>query len=262
MDTGLDEIKFIYDRNVAMSITDIDSLYGALKTALAGLIEEHDLAGKELNVRCRVLEAAEAIGTPEHKDYPILKGREHMVEARMENARGQAFADEFENFEGPVDSLLTMELDTNSKRAIFIAGLNAAFKYCKKCGPTVHCKDDEPVECAKKLHEIFSENEKILLAGLQPRFLEELSKTNSIRTVDLDPENIGTVRYGVKVEPPENTEEAIEWCDTVFATGSTVVNGTITDFLKLDKRVVFFGVTIAAAASILGLEVFCNAPER
>ena len=245
-----------------MSITDINSLYDQLRAAMSELIEECGLAGKELNVHCRVLEAAEAIGNPEHKDYPILKGRESIVEARLENARGQAFADEFKNYEGPVDSLLTMELGSNSQRAIFIAGLNAAFKYCGKCGPTVHCKDEEPLECAKKLHDIFEADQKILLVGLQPRFLEELTKTNKVRAVDLDPENIGTVKAGVTIEPASATQDAIEWCDAILATGSTVANGTITTFMNIDKRVVFFGVTVAAAASILGLETFCHAPER
>lgn len=245
-----------------MSITDINSLYDQLRKALAELIEEHDLSGQDLDVNCRVLEAAEAIGNPEHKDYPILNGRESMVEARFGNGRGQAFADDFKNFQGPIDSLLTMELDTNSKRAIFIAGLNAAFRHCGKCTETVHCKDEEPIECAKKLHDIFDANDKILLVGLQPRFLEELAKTNQIRTVDLDPANIGQVRYGVEVEPAENTQEAIEWCDAILATGSTVVNGSIITFLNIDKRVVFFGITGSATANILGLETFCNTPAR
>ena len=245
-----------------MSVTDINSLYDQLKKGLAGLIEEYDLSGQNLDVNCRVLEAAEAIGNPEHKDYPILKGRESIVEAKFGNGRGQAFADDFKNYQGTIDSLLTMKLDSNSKRAIFIAGLNAAFRHCGKCEMTVHCKDEEPVECAKKLHDIFDANDKVLLVGLQPRFLEELAKTNQVRVVDLDPENIGKVKSGVEVEPVENTQDAIQWCDAILATGSTVVNGSITTFLNLDKRVVFFGVTIAAAGTILGLETFCNAPAR
>ena len=245
-----------------MSNPDIEALYDKLKAALAERIDECSLAGNDLQVHCRVLEAAEAIGSPEHKDYPILQGREHMVEAAFRGSRGQAFADQFENHQGPVESLLTMDISTNARRAVFVAGLNAVYRYCGICDKTVHCRDQEPLECAKKLHDIFPAESKVLLAGLQPRFLEALAETNAVRAVDLDPRNIGTQRSGVKIESAEATQEAIDWCDSILVTGSTLVNGTITTFLNTPKRVVFFGVTISAAAKILNLETFCHAPVR
>lgn len=245
-----------------MNRTDIESLFDKLKASLAHLINENNLAGDNIAVHCRVLEAAEAIGNPEHDDYPILSGREHMIEATFRGSRGQAFGDEFTNHEGPIDSLLTMKLDTNARRAVFVASLNAVYRYCGICDKTVHCKDDEPLECAKNLHEIFPASDKVLLVGLQPRFLEELAKTNRVRTVDLDPKNIGDMRHGVRVEHVDATPDACEWCDSILITGSTLVNGSISNFIHLDKHVVFFGVTISAAAEILGLETFCHAPVR
>ncbi len=239
-----------------------ESLYDRLKAALADLIEQHQLAGKDLEVRCRILDSVEAIGSPEDQDYPILRGREHMVEAVFDGFRGQAFADEFENLHGPVESLLEMPVDTNARRAIFIAGLNAVYRRCGVCEKTVHCRDEEPRDCAGRLPEVFPGEEKVLLAGLQPRFLETLVQTNTVRAVDLDPRNVGEQRFGVEIEPAEATADAIAWCDRILATGSTVVNGTITTFLDAGKPVVFFGVTVSAAAEILGLETFCHAPVR
>jgi hypothetical protein len=94
--------------------------------------------------------------------------------------------------------------------------------------------------------------------GHQPRFLQTLAAATSLRVVDMDGDNIGSDVAGVRIEPPENTPGAMAWCDLVLATGSTLVNGTITAFLEQDKPVIFYGVTTAAAAEILGLDRFCH----
>ena len=57
------------------------NLYEELREALNNEIQKHDLSGKNISVRCKALSATEAIGTPEHDDYPIIKGKEVMVEA-------------------------------------------------------------------------------------------------------------------------------------------------------------------------------------
>ncbi len=245
-----------------MQNSTTELLYDRLKSSLAKLIDDHDLAGRNLQVQCRILDSVEAIGSPADRDYPILGGREHMVEAAFEGFRGQAFADEFENLDGPVESLLEMDADTNARRAIFIAGLNAIHRRCGLSEKTVHCRDEEPRDCAGRLQEIIPSGEKVLLAGLQPRFLQALAATNPVRAVDLDPRNVGEQRYGVEIEPADATPDATAWCDRILATGSTIVNGTITTFLESGKPTIFFGVTISAAAEILGLETFCHAPVR
>lgn len=245
-----------------MQKVTIESLYDRMKAALADLIAERGLAGQDLQVRCRVLDSVEAIGSPNDRDYPILRGRESMVEAVFDGARGQAFADEFENLEGPVERLLEMEVDTSARRAIFIAGLNAVWRRCGLCELTVHCRDEEPRECATHIGDVIPAGEKVFLAGLQPRFLEALAATNSVRVVDLDPRNMGERRCDIEIESEDATEDALAWCDRIFATGSTIVNGTITTFLNAGKPAVFFGVTISAPAAILGLETFCHAPAR
>lgn len=242
--------------------SEIELLYGRLKSSLATLIDEHDLAGRDLQVRCRVLESVEAIGSPLDLDYPILRGREHMIEAVFGGFRGQAFADEFENLDGPVERLCEIDVDTNARRAIFIAGLNAVYRSCGLCETTVHCRDEEPRDCAQRLREIIPQGERVLLVGLQPRFLETLAQTNPVRTIDLDPRNMGQRQFGVEIESADATAEAIGWCERILATGSTIVNGTIVTFLEPGKPIVFFGVTISAAATILGLETFCHAPAR
>jgi hypothetical protein len=232
--------------------------YDALRAAFADAIERNDLAGKSIGVRCGALSPAEAIGEPEHDDYPILKGKEVMVEAVFEGARGQAFSDSFENAEYLVDDLPAMALDSNRSRASFVAGLNAVYRHLGLCEGTVHCRDGEPADCAGHLLEAAGSPEKVLLVGYQPRFLHTLAAATSLRVVDMDADNIGAEVAGVCVEPPESTADAMAWCDLIFATGSTLVNGSITTFLEQEKPVLFYGVTVAAAAEVLGLDRFCH----
>jgi hypothetical protein len=233
-------------------------IYEELREALGKEIMKNNLSGQNVSIRCKALTAQEAIGTPEHQDYPIIKGREVMVEASFKGSRGQAFTDEFENADYRVDDLLTINLDSNKKRASFISGLNAVFRHLNLCDKTIHCKDAEPKECARNLPGVIGTGKKVLLVGYQPRFLEMLASMFSVRVVDLDQDNIGSTISGILIESPEMTEDAIQWCDLIFVTGSTIVNGTIENFLSRDKPVVFYGVTISAAAAILHLNKFCH----
>jgi hypothetical protein len=234
------------------------NLYEELREALNNEIQKHDLSGKNISVRCKALSATEAIGTPEHDDYPIIKGKEVMVEAVFEGAKGQAFADDFENVDYLVDDLLKINLNSNKRRASFISGLNAVFRYLDLCDKTIHCKDDEPKVCADNLSDIIGPRNNVLLVGYQPRFLEILAAKYNVRVIDLDRDNIGSKISGVVIEPPEMTPDAIKWSDLIFATGSTIVNGTTINFINQDKPAIFFGVTISAAASILNLKTYCH----
>jgi len=236
----------------------IMELYEKLRDALRKEIKRNNLSGQNVSVRCRTLSATEAIGNPQDEDYPIIKGKEIMVEAAFKGGKGQAFTDEFENANYRVEDLLEIELDSNRRRASFISGLNAVFRHLELCDKTVHCKDTEPKECAKNLLETVKHGNNVLLVGFQPRFLEILASNRNVRVVDLDQDNIGRKVSGVVIEPPEMTVEAITWSDLIFATGSTVVNGTITDFLNKDRPVLFYGVTISATAKILNLNTYCH----
>jgi len=233
-------------------------LYEKLRAALRQEIEKHNLAGQNICVRCNALTVKEAIGTPEHDDYPIQKGKEVMVEAVFNGSKGQAFSDEYKNADYPIDDLLNISLDSNKNRAIFIASLNAVFNHLNLCTKTIHCRDKEPVECASVVENTLAAYKKILLIGFQPRFLEKLSQNHQIRVIDLDADNIGKTVSGVVVESADSTADAIKWCDAIFATGSTIVNGTTKDFIDQNKPVVFYGTTISAAAEILNLKRYCN----
>lgn len=118
------------------------------------LARRHGLSGEPLEVvSARALTPEEAIGTPERSDFPILKGKESMMEARFRGNRGQAFTSMPGDFRGTL-------------------------------------------------------------------------------------------------------EEVTDWADVVLATGTALANDTI-DGLISGKPIIFYGVTIAGAASLLGYERYC-----
>jgi len=142
---------------------------------------------------------------------------------------------------------------------VFVSALNASLRACGMCDRTVHCRDDGPATCAQKLLAHLSERHagaRIVQVGFQPKFIAALSPVFHHRVLDLDPENIGKVLHGARIEGPEARESALSWADLVLVTGSTLANGSLPDFLG-GPPVIVYGVTGAAACTLLGLERFC-----
>jgi hypothetical protein len=235
-------------------------VYEQLKKYFSRLVEENSLGDEKITIEARPLSPDEAIGTPRHGDYPLLKGRERLMEAVFRGSCGQAYTDLFGNYLGSLGEVGELDLDDNFTRAVFISSLNAVMRSLKLVGGTVHCRDEEPILCARELPGYlnqFGEPEKIALVGLQPRLLDVLSGHFQVRVTDRDDENIGTRKKDILIESPDKAEEHIRWCDLALITGTTVVNGTIEKFIGIDKPAVFYGVTIAGPAEILGLNRFC-----
>ena len=159
-------------------------MYSELKAALHKQINKNGFAGQKVSIRCRAISTEDAIGKPEDQDYPLIKGKEVMVEAVFRKGRGQAFTDEFENLDCSIEDLLEIELDSNSKRANFICSLNAVYRDLGLCDRTIHCRDEEPRKCSQELLTVFEPWQKILLVGYQPRFFETLALNRSLRVLD------------------------------------------------------------------------------
>jgi len=94
------------------------------------------------------------------------------------------------------------------------------------------------------------------MAGFQPALIKALSGEFEIRVLDLDPDNIGQLKHGAYIEGGEATDDVLGWADVLLVTGTTLANGTIDMFLT-DKPVIFYGTTIAGAASVMGWDRFC-----
>lgn len=224
------------------------------------IVEDNGLLNEEVKITGRTLTAEEAIGNTERKDFPIIKGKEKLLESDFRGVKGQAFTDMPNNFQGNLKQIVEMPLETNFDTAVYIATLNAICRYLKITDKTVHCKDGEPENCASELVEYIKNkygNPKIALIGFQPAMLENLGKNFKVRIVDLDSSNIGKVKYSVMVEDGSKPiDDLLSWSDIVVATGSTIANKTITNLL-LDKPTIFFGTTLAGAAALMKLERFC-----
>jgi|WetSurMetagenome_2_1015567.scaffolds.fasta_scaffold307959_2 uncharacterized protein (DUF4213/DUF364 family) len=234
-------------------------IYDTLRKHFITLVKENHFENQDIIVRVKALTAQEAIGNPEDRDYPLILGREKMMQAEFKNTYGQAYTDMYGNYSGNLSKIVEMELVNNFRRAIFISSLNAVMRYLGSIDKTMHCKDEDPKECSTKLVEYVAQKHghpKIAMVGLQPRIVESLAKNFQIKVTDMDKANIGVDKYGVIIQSPEKTKEHMDWCDIAIVTGSTIVNETITDFM-LDKPVIFYGVTISGTAKILGLENFC-----
>ncbi|NLV16116.1 MAG: hypothetical protein GXY50_02745 [Syntrophomonadaceae bacterium] len=232
-----------------------------LQGYLAEEAETNHLLGEKVVVRGKILSAEESIGNPQRRDFPLLKGKESLVQAEFKGALGQAFTDSPRNFTGILQDFLEFPLDNNFDRACFVAVLNAVMNYSGKAEKTVHCKNEEPEQCAQGITHYLKEQygePKVGIIGFQPALLEACSRCFPVRIADLDPDNIGQPKYGITVESGEtDTKDIVEWCDVLLVTGSTLVNNTLENFLQTGKPVIFYGTTIAGAAAILGLNRFC-----
>jgi len=210
-------------------------------------------------VSAKTLTPEQAIGRPDRKDFPLLKGKEVMVEAAFRGVRAHAFTDMPGDFRGSLQDLMDFDLKNNFERAVFIAGFNAVMRHSGLVSNTVHCKDSDPRRCAEQLPGFVTERfgmPKISFIGYQPAMIEALSRSFDMRVIDLDKDNIGANRFGLVIEGPENTGDVLSWGDTILSTGSTCVNDTIASFLD-KKPAIFYGVTIAGPAMVYRYRRFC-----
>jgi hypothetical protein len=235
-------------------------LYEIIKKEFSKIITESGLESETVVVKAAPLSPEEAIGNPEDRDYPLITGRERLMQAEFRGCLGQAFTDMYGDFSGRLSDIVAMDLKNNFRRAIFISSLNAVMRYLGLVTKTVHCKNNEPPECSQELVKFVEGNygnPKIAFIGFQPRMVQALSPRFELRVTDLDKDNIGKEKFGVIVDGTEKTQQNLDWCDLALVTGTTVVNGTFSQF-KASKPIVFYGVTISGVAKLLGLNHYCH----
>jgi len=242
------------------------NLYDELAEKLKRILEKEQLMEEDIVINAKTLTAKEAIGDTKRKDFPILTGKEVMLEAEFRGAIGQSFTSYPASYKGTLKEVLSLDIQKDQHATgIFIAALNAIMKHLNLIEGTIHCKNEEPERCGEKFREYIRKNygnPKITLIGYQPAMLENLSSEFTVRVLDLDEQNIGKRKHGVMVEHGiEAYQEAVlEWSDIVLCTGSTIANGSIVNFLDIGKPVIFYGTTIAGAATLLNLDRACFFP--
>jgi hypothetical protein len=240
-----------------------------VKEALSAIVADHQLGRECVRVRVGPLSAAEAIGCPQRQDFPLLEGKEVMIEAELRGSFGQAFTDRPRSFEGSVGDVQRLALDSSENRAVFISTLNAVARHVGIAGATRHCRDEDPERCgaeiASRLFRDFG-GTRVGLIGLQPAILAHLADRfgpGNVRCTDLNAANIGSRKCGVGIEDGRtDTVEVIDWCDLLLVTGSAIANATFDDIygeavVSRKKPLIVFGVTGAGPAALLGLERVC-----
>jgi len=209
----------------------------------------------------------DAIGDAEG-DFVIKKGKEYVIEATFDKAHGQAFTGIACNWNGTLEELLSLELSEARNRGIFVASMNAVLRSRKLATGTNHCRDEDPTNCGPKIAgqlEARFGTKRFGLIGLQPAILKALVNRFTrefVRVVDLNPDNIGSSKYGIEVwDGQSDLPRLVEWSEVGLATGSSIVNGTIDEIIrrfKDDKKpLVFFGNTISGTAALLDIDRIC-----
>jgi hypothetical protein len=239
-----------------------------VKEKFQAIIEDNQLGEETVQVTIGTLSAKQAIGNPNRQDFPLLEGREVMIEAQFKGSCGQAFTDRPHDFTGSLNDVLGLSLATNEDRAIFIATLNAIMAHLDMVTGVRHCHDEEPEECALQIAQhILATFGKINvgLIGLQPAILENIVLAfgaNNVRCTDLNPKNVGTKKFGAEIwDGRTDTTRLIRWGDLLLVTSSTLVNnafdGIRAEAVSQGKPLIIFGVTGAGVSALLGLERLC-----
>lgn len=242
-----------------MSDAENDALE-VLRRETQALAHAHGLTSDVVEVVwARPLKPDEAIGTPDRTDFPILKGKEVMMEARFRDSRGQAFTSMPGHRQGTIEEILGRVPETDLDRAVLVATANALLAHLGMAEKTTHCRDDGPRRCADGVAEYIGARfgrPKIAFIGFQPALISALVDQCPLRVTDLDPDNVGQSRLGVLVENVEKTAEVLEWADVVMVTGTVLANDTLKQIAS-SKPTIFYGVTAAGTAALLGYERYC-----
>ena len=233
------------------------------------ILQEKNISGDE-PLSAEPLGVKEALGDPApYKDFALQRGVEKLVEVSCGKGRGQAFTSFPLRWQGRLGEVLALDLESDRNRALLVATMNAVGRHLDLIDRTIHCKNDGPKKCGRvmalELQKIIRPNQLLGIVGYQPALLEHIAallQPENIRVVDLNPDNIGRISYGVAIwDGIKDIDRLAEECTLFLVTGSALVNNTLDGVLEIihrqKKRAILFGTTISFTASVLGLDWFC-----
>jgi hypothetical protein len=231
------------------------------------IIQSYNFLDNDVTVMVKNLSPEEAIGQPGRRDFPIVIGKERVMEAEFQWAKAQIFTDTPKEFTGKLREAIGIPLLSNAERAVFIGVMNAVLKRLNNFQSTLHCRDNELELCAKELSARIKEfgAQKVGLIGFNPAILESLSNAfgaGNINTTDLNEKNIGLEKYGVEIWNGNTmTEQLVEHSDFILVTGTTFVNDTFDRIWKViqlyKKKYFIYGVTSAGICELMDFNRIC-----
>ncbi len=237
------------------------------KKELMRLLAGTGLQEKDVSVSVGVLRPEEAIGRPQRRDFPILEGKERMVEAAFLSSKGHAFTDAPTSFGGTLREVLELPLVDNARRAVYLAVVNAVCRHLGVVRPTLHCRDEDPEACGRHIADrVFYPwgLVRVGLVGFNPAIAAHLVRVFGKKFViitDRNPRNVGVEKAGVVVWDSSRNEEMIGRCRVILVTGTTLTNGTFDDLMgtlrQYHRDYWIYGVTATGVAHLLGLNHLC-----
>ena len=236
-------------------------MYARLKKKFLDIVASSGFADKK--VVCRVL-GADFVQLPSC-EYTLMRGKEFLVDCRIEHFHGEAFSDNPRYFNGRVLDVAEMTLGDTGEKSVFFATLNALMRATGAIEGTIHCSGLDAETCGDRLAKyILKKFGKIRIAhiGYQPGHVKAISDLfDTVFVTDLNHENIGKLKFGNTIVDGALNEEIIKQVDVAYITGSSIVNGALFQLLAWCKKYgvhpVLYGVTVKGAANLLGFEVFC-----
>ncbi|MGQ9789007.1 MAG: Rossmann-like domain-containing protein, partial [Candidatus Hadarchaeaceae archaeon] len=168
-------------------------------------------------------------------EYALVRGKEVIVRCKFKDTYGGAFTAQPKAFGGKLKNVLELLFGDSGDRAIYFATLNATLGHLEMVKGTVHCKGDEPKKCGVQLAEHILKNfgnVKIAHIGYQPGHVEACSKNFDSYVTDLNPENVGMMKFGKKIIDGSENEEVIKKVKVACITGSALTNATLPDLIR------------------------------
>lgn len=242
-----------------------NQFYTEIKNKFFDLVNLKD-GIKDKVIEIKTLAPEEAIGKPEATDYPLLRGKEVLIEGVFQNGTGQAFTNYPVSFKGKLETVLNMKMDKNAERAIFIATLNAVMNDLGLAGNTIHCRNEDVEKCGLRVAGEMKNAHgdiKVGIIGYQPSIIAgclEVFGLDALKVTDMDLKNIGSSRFGLEIwDGTKKTEELISQSDVILVTGTTAVNNTAGSILSTasSKPLYFYGTTIAGIAKLMNYRRIC-----
>ena len=102
-------------------INDALSFYSELRSRFMKLLTEEEILDEQVVINTKSLTPEEAIGITKRKDFPIITGKDVMVQAECLGALGQAFTDAPSAYRGTLEEICSLDLandPSSAKRGI------------------------------------------------------------------------------------------------------------------------------------------------
>lgn len=197
-------------------------------------------------------------------NYIPFKDRrpEYRVTADFRGTKGEAYTENPSGFRGSLKEAIMLPPSDGGIDARCLAAVNAVMNHMGLCAGTFPAEFDERRLYTEALFRHMVDNygrSNIILVGYDGYFVKKFVGAEiDFWTMDRDPDNISQDRFKhiVVNDGKYNREACFAWGRLFIITGSSLTNGTIVQYLDKGKDLLFYGITIAGAATLLGLPWF------